>query len=62
MANVVRDAKEHPGAIIPDFAKADPAILKFKKEDIALVYGSLWKQCYFRKIGADYYAEPASGT
>src|SRR5690349_17253061 len=55
MANIVRDPKEHPDAIIPDLAKAEPAIVKFKKEDIALVYGSLWKQRYFTKIGNDYF-------
>ena len=59
MANIVRDPKEHPDAIIPDLAKAESAIVKFKKEDIALVYGSLWKQRYFTKIGNDYFVEPA---
>ena len=34
MANVVRDPKEHPEAIIPDLSKPDP-LVKFKKEDIA---------------------------
>jgi len=59
MANVVRDPREHPDAIIPDLSKADPNIVKFHKDDIALVYGSLWKQRYFTKIGNDYYVEPA---
>ena len=54
MANVVRDPKEHPEAIIPDLSKPDP-LVKFKKEDIALVYGSLWKQRYFTKVGNDYF-------
>src|SRR5947207_13137324 len=54
MANVVRDPKEHPEAIIPDLTKPDP-LVKFKKEDIALVYGSLWKQRYFTKVGNDYF-------
>lgn len=36
MANIVRDPKEHPEAILPDLTKADP-LLTFKKEDIALV-------------------------
>ena len=58
MANVVRDPREHPEAIIPDFAKPDP-LLKFSKDDVALVYGSVWKQRYFTKIGNDYYPEPA---
>jgi predicted CXXCH cytochrome family protein len=54
MANVVRDPKEHPDAILPDLSKPDP-LVKFKKEDIALVYGSLWKQRYFTKVGNDYF-------
>jgi predicted CXXCH cytochrome family protein len=54
MANVVRDPKEHPEAILPDLTKPDP-LVKFKKEDIALVYGSVWKQRYFTKVGNDYF-------
>jgi predicted CXXCH cytochrome family protein len=54
MANVVRDPKEHPDAILPDLTKPDP-LVKFKKEDIALVYGSIWKQRYFTKIDDDYF-------
>jgi predicted CXXCH cytochrome family protein len=57
MANVVRDPRQHPEAIIPDLA-TNP-IAKFTKEDVAFVYGSLWKQRYFTKIGDDYYPEPA---
>jgi hypothetical protein len=56
MANIVRDPKEHPEAILPDLTKPDP-LLTFKKEDVALVYGSLWKQRYFTKVGNDYYPE-----
>ena len=33
--------------------------MKFTKDDIALVYGSIWKQRYFTKIGDDYFPEPA---
>ncbi len=58
MANVVRDPKEHPEAIIPDLASGDP-LITFVREDIAFVYGSLWKQRYFKKIGDDYYPFPA---
>src|ERR1039458_6226167 len=54
MANVVRDPREHPDAILPDLTKPDP-LLTFKKDDIALVYGSIWKQRYFTKVGNDYY-------
>src|ERR1051325_4613940 len=50
MANVVRDPKTHPDAIIPDLSKPDP-LVTFKKDDIALVYGSKWKQRYFKKVG-----------
>jgi predicted CXXCH cytochrome family protein len=57
MANVVRDPHQHPDAVIPDLS-AD-TIAKFTKDDIALVYGSIWKQRYFTKIGDDYYPEPA---
>jgi len=57
MANVVRDPREHPEAIIPDLS-SNP-FTKFKKEQVAFVYGSLWKQRYFTKIGDDYYPEPA---
>ncbi len=48
MANVVRDPQQHPDAIIPDLAKPDP-LVKFTKDDVAFVYGSKWKQRYFKK-------------
>jgi predicted CXXCH cytochrome family protein len=54
MANVVRDPKQHPDAILPDLSKPDP-LLNFTKNDIAFVYGSKWKQRYFKKVGDDYY-------
>jgi predicted CXXCH cytochrome family protein len=57
MANVVRDPREHPDAIIPDLSTNK--IAKFTKEQVALVYGSVWKQRYFTKRGDDYYPEPA---
>jgi predicted CXXCH cytochrome family protein len=59
MANVVRDPKTHPDAIIPDLSKADPAIVNFTKDDIAFVYGSKWKQRYFKKSGDTYVPLPA---
>jgi predicted CXXCH cytochrome family protein len=58
MANVVRDPREHPDAILPDMSQPNP-LVKFNKDDVALVYGSLWKQRYFTKIGNDYFPEPA---
>ncbi|MCX6978173.1 MAG: cytochrome c, partial [Verrucomicrobia bacterium] len=57
MANVVRDPKKHPEVVIPDFSKADPP-LTFTVDDVALVYGSIWKQRYFKKVGDDYYPFP----
>jgi predicted CXXCH cytochrome family protein len=54
MANVVRDPKVHPEAIIPDLTKPDP-LLTFTKDQIAWVYGSKWKQRYFTRIGDDTY-------
>jgi predicted CXXCH cytochrome family protein len=53
MANVVRDPREHPEAIIPDLATNK--IAPFKKEQVAFVYGSIWKQRYFEKKGDDYF-------
>lgn len=54
MANVVRDPKVHPEAIAPDLTKRDP-LVNFTKDDVAFVYGSKWKQRYFKKVGDDYY-------
>jgi predicted CXXCH cytochrome family protein len=54
MANVVRDPKVHPEAIIPDLSRGDP-LVTFTKNDIAFVYGSKWKQRYFTKVGDDYF-------
>lgn len=58
MANVVRDPRQHPDAIIPDLTKQDPALPQIDKKDIAFVYGSHWKQRYFKKTGNDYYPMP----
>src|SRR5215472_15579235 len=58
MANVVHDPRASPDVIIPDLSKADP-LLSFKRGDIDFVYGSKWKQRYFRKVGNDYYPLPA---
>ena len=56
MANVVRDPREHRDAIIPDLSTNN--IARFTVDDVALVYGSKWKQRYFTKIGDDYYPLP----
>ena len=58
MANVVQDPVAHPEAILPDLSKPDP-LLTFTKEDIALTYGSKWKQRYFKRVGDDYFPYPA---
>jgi predicted CXXCH cytochrome family protein len=52
MANVVRDPKEHPDAIIPDLSVPNP-VVTFTKDQITLVYGSKWKQRYFTRVGDD---------
>jgi len=57
MANVVRDPREYPEAIIPDLATN--TVAKFSKDQVAFVYGSLWKQRYFTKVGDDYFPLPA---
>lgn len=57
MANVVRDPRQHPGAIIPNLATNTVAM--FSREQVAFVYGSLWKQRYFTRVGDDYYPLPA---
>jgi len=54
MANVVTDPKQRPELVIPDFSKPDP-VLTFKLSDVALVYGTKWKQRYFTKVGDDYF-------
>jgi predicted CXXCH cytochrome family protein len=58
MANVVQDPRAHPNAIIPDLSKPDP-LLTFTKDEIALTYGSKWKQRYFKQVGDDYFVFPA---
>ena len=58
MANVVRDPREHQDAIIPDLSRPDP-LVTFTQDDIAFVYGSKWKQRYFKRVGDDYFPLPA---
>jgi predicted CXXCH cytochrome family protein len=58
MANVVQDPRLHPEAILPDLSKPDP-LVNFTKDDIALTYGSKWKQRYFKRVGDDYFVFPA---
>jgi len=56
MANVVRDPAHSEGNIFPDLSTN--TVFPFKPEDVALVYGSLWKQRYFKKVGNDYFPLP----
>ena len=56
MANIVRDPRQHPEAIIPDLSTNN--VSKFSRDQVAFVYGSIWKQRYFTKIGDDYYPLP----
>jgi len=58
MANVLRDPKPHPDAVLGDFSHPDAA-RTFDLSDVAFVYGSRWKQRYFTKRGNDYYPLPA---
>ncbi|MGH9469685.1 MAG: multiheme c-type cytochrome, partial [Terriglobia bacterium] len=58
MANVVRDPRTHPEAILANFLNA-PSFVTFTRNQIAFVYGSLWKQRYFEKVGNNYYVLPA---
>ena len=58
MANVVRDPKLHPEAVLGDFKHPDP-IRTFELDQVAFVYGSRWKQRYFAKKGSGYYPLPA---
>jgi len=56
MANVVRDPAHSESTIFPDLSTN--TVYPFKPEDVALVYGSLWKQRYFKKVGDDYFPLP----
>jgi predicted CXXCH cytochrome family protein len=58
MANVVRDPKTHPDAVLGDFSHPDP-VRTFDLDQVAFVYGSRWKQRYFTKRGDDYFVLPA---
>ena len=57
MANVIRDPRTHPDAILPNLATNN--VSKFEPYQVAFVYGSLWKQRYFTKVGDDYFPLPA---
>ncbi len=59
MANVVRDPREHPEAIVSDFTNPNP-LVTFTKDQIALVYGSKFKQRYFKRVGDDFAPFPVT--
>ena len=58
MANIVRDPKIHPDAIIPDLSTIPDGLPKITKNDIDFVYGNHWKQRYFKKQGDTYVPLP----
>ncbi len=58
MANVVRDPKAHPEAITPDLKTPNP-LVTFTIDDIAFVYGTKWKQRYFKRVDDDFFPLPA---
>ena len=58
MANILRDPKEHPEAVLGDFVHDDP-IRTFGLDQVAFVYGSRFKQRYFTRRGDDYFPLPA---
>ena len=58
MANVIRDPKLHPEAVLADFTTANP-LVNFTLDKVAFVYGSRYKQRFFTLIGDDYYVFPA---
>jgi len=57
MANVVVDPRQRPEVIIPDLSKPNP-VFPFSAGDVDFVYGSKWKQRYFKKVGDDYFPLP----
>lgn len=56
MANVVRDPQSHPDAFAAD--PASNTIAPFSRERVAFVYGNIWKQRYFTRVGDDLYPLP----
>ena len=53
MANVLRDPKTHADAFAADPLTAPPE-LRFSKDDVSFIYGSKWKQRYWKKQGDSY--------
>ena len=47
-----------PKAVLGDFSKPNP-LVTFKPEDVDFIYGTKWKQRYWKKQGNDYFVLPA---
>lgn len=56
MANVVRDPRKDPHAFLAD--PATNTVAPFKADQVAFVYGRLWKQRYFTRVGDNLYPLP----
>ncbi len=56
MANIVRDPGQVPPSVFPDLKTN--TVFPFDPDQVAFVYGSLWKQRYFTKVGDDYFPLP----
>lgn len=56
MANVVRNPAIDPGAYLQN--PASNTVAPFKPGQVALVYGSLWKQRFFTRVGNNLYPLP----
>ncbi len=57
MGNVVTDPKLHPEVVVADFKTPNP-LVTFTLRDVAFVYGTVWKQRFFHKVGPDYFPYP----
>ena len=58
MANVVRDPKEHPDAIIPDLSKPDP-LVTFRRTTSPSSTAASGSSAISQKVGDDYFPLPA---
>ena len=58
MAKVVMDPKDHPEAVLGDFSRPEPRDAGLGVKDVALLYGTRFKQRYFKKVGDDYFVHP----
>jgi predicted CXXCH cytochrome family protein len=58
MANILLDPRQHPEAVVGDFAHPDP-VRTFTLDEVAFTYGGRFKQRYFTKRGDDYFPLPA---